>query len=190
MKMNLKISETYSNNVVNSNINHIPVNNFSSYKQLQTHSLINGIPLFIIIIVAIVTFTLDYVMIGATFVFIGCLYGLVFGIITYLYSNSRLYIQHNGIFVKRGKNEVFIPWLVIKEVKFENTIGNGIETVMPPIRLRIFYSDSSGDNEYIVFLYKYRFKTPRFLYYKLLSLIGTIPEARHLLPEQLLEKTS
>ena len=26
-----------------------------------------------------------------------------------------------------------IPWLVIKEVKFENTIGNGIETVLPPI---------------------------------------------------------
>jgi len=169
--------------------NHIPVNQFSDKKEMEIYGLLSWSPIFI---AGTVTFILIYYEYYYCGIFAGIL-TFILGILftaTNLHSNARIYIQPNGLLVKKRKSETFFQWSDIKEFVFKDTMAEGLDTVQHPIRLVIVYETEQKQEELSLLLCKHWFRTPTFLYYKLLSLIGTIPEARHLLPERLLEKTS
>jgi hypothetical protein len=161
----------------------IPVNHFGSRMELEVHGLINGIPALLCFVAAFVSyhFATTRLMIG--FMIIGILWLIGFVMVTYLYSNARLFVTEVGLVLKKRGEESTFPWDEIIVLKFASTKG-GIEPTLPPVVLTLVLN-SSRNNEVTVYLYKNSFRSPMFIYYKLLALMCTVPAARPLLPNDI-----
>lgn len=161
----------------------IPVNHFSKRLDLELHGLLNGFPALVLFAAAFTSYYLYTPSVAIGLVGVGVIWIILFVVVTYLYSNAILFVQEEGLILKKGKEKQLFKWEEIKALKFFRTKG-GTEPTLPPIKLSIFTSDIKGE-ETIVYLYKNKFRTPLFTYYKLLGLIGCISQARTLLPGKL-----
>lgn len=157
----------------------VPVNYFEKNREVELHGLLNGIPAFVLFTFAFISYYLYPMEITIGLVLIGMLWIIFFVVLTYLYSNARLYVREEGLVLKKGKQERLFKWEEIKALEFAAMKG-GKEPTIPPIKLSLL-----ADEEITIYLYKIRFKTPLFIYYKLLSLIGCISSGRKLLPDKL-----